>query len=835
MATGARPKTRHQSGTQLLKEYVGVGKPIDKLEVPTVRAVLQQCILLKDDMVLNDESSKNQIGSSTLAKKVAPIILAQWHKSNVKFCPPVIITEKSLVSKVDKLWNRVTEVARGRAKKAEKEKVDQLLDKLLDITTCPHKIMLCDEPGSACTGTEEEECKVKAHINCTCLMPSKLPVMELQWLYMQRNKIGEKSIMKMGGVDWKETEVQEKAAKNKADKEKAEVKAAKKRQKELDEKLAREKQARQFMAEEDEDEPEENPGTDLFIPADACELSEKQKKEADDIVDKLLDEKLGQCAHMVVRYLSRSKPKRNTMPVMNTAKASLRCCVSPVAAATIASEFLKDLIAAGYLGSDMAFLACDPSKLVRARRDVMEEAREQNMTKHTGVKIVGIGYDGRKDKHTRAMVSDSFGQVRMRMIDEEHVSVSEEPSGKYLAHFVPDEPIHPEKPALKTAEALYAVLEKYNSVDSLQILQGDSTNTNTGWKGGSHAHLENLLGRKLYWAICNLHTNELPLRHLIELIDGPTSSDKGFSGPVCSLLSQVEQMEFNPRFNGMPDGEALITIPEEVLEKMSTDQKTCYKLVLAVKAGKLPPEMQEMLCGMICHSRWLTTGQRIIFLWTRKHGLSGATFKVLEMLVKFCLEWYFKLYFDIKVKHFIADAPYHILTSLRILRTQPKKVRDAVTFYIRTGAWYAHSECLLLSLLASTDPSDRRFAVDQILKLRGHSDSGDTSVRPRVTPKLNLSATSLTKLITWKAGNVDEPVLTCSMTRAEIKSFLDKPYDPPKFSCHTQSTERCVKLVTEAAAAVCGQEARDGYIRARIHHREAMPIFTTKKHILSTF
>ena len=34
------------------------------------------------------------------------------------------------------------------------------------------------------------------------------------------------------------------------------------------------------------------------------------------------------------------------------------------------------------------------------------------------------------------------------------------------------------------------------------------------------------------------------------------------------------------------------------------------------------------------------------------------------MLVKFCLEWYFKLYFDIKVKHLIVDAPLDILTSL---------------------------------------------------------------------------------------------------------------------------------------------------------------------------
>ena len=53
--------------------------------------------------------------------------------------------------------------------------------------------------------------------------------------------------------------------------------------------------------------------------------------------------------------------------------------------------------------------------------------------------------------------------------------------------------------------------------------------------------------------------------------------------------------------------------------------------------------------------------------------------KTLELLVKFCLEYYFNLYFDMKVKHFIVDSPFHILTSHRILKTQPKKFRDAVT------------------------------------------------------------------------------------------------------------------------------------------------------------
>ena len=138
-----------------------------------------------------------------------------------------------------------------------------------------------------------------------------------------------------------------------------------------------------------------------------------------------------------------------------------------------------------------------------------------------------------------------------------------------------------------------------------------------------------------------------------------------------------------------------------------------------------------------------------------------------------------------KVHHLIKDAPHHILTSLRILRTQPKRVKDVITFYVRSGAWYAHSECLLLSLLASSDFEDRKFAVKQILKLRGSKEYGDNSVRPRITPKMNLSATSLVKLITWKPGEIQEPSFTCKIPTNDIKTFVEVPFNPPKFSCHT--------------------------------------------------
>ena len=67
--------------------------------------------------------------------------------------------------------------------------------------------------------------------------------------------------------------------------------------------------------------------------------------------------------------------------------------------------------------------------------------------------------------------------------------------------------------------------------------------------------MEKLLNRKVFWVICQLHTNELPLRHLIECLgiddssyialnnifspDGKSTSKDGFSGPIGKLLSKV--------------------------------------------------------------------------------------------------------------------------------------------------------------------------------------------------------------------------------------------------------------------------------------------------------
>ena len=82
--------------------------------------------------------------------------------------------------------------------------MEDLLDKLLDMTTCKHTILLCDQVDSQCK--ETKNCLVRALIKCDCPKESKVPVMELPWLAAQRAKIGEKSSLLMSNNDKVETE-----------------------------------------------------------------------------------------------------------------------------------------------------------------------------------------------------------------------------------------------------------------------------------------------------------------------------------------------------------------------------------------------------------------------------------------------------------------------------------------------------------------------------------------------------------------------------------------------------------------------------------------------------
>ena len=121
--------------------------------------------------------------------------------------------------------------------------------------------------------------------------------------------------------------------------------------------------------------------------------------------------------------------------------------------------------------------------------------------------------------------------------------------------------------------------------------------------------------------------NELPLRHLIESLDGKTTSKDGFSGPIGKMLSRVNTMSQKSSFEAITGTEELIELPEKVVKDMSTDSSLCYQLLVALRTGELRSELATRICGNIVHSRWLTTGQSLIMLYMSNHDFTGETLR----------------------------------------------------------------------------------------------------------------------------------------------------------------------------------------------------------------
>ena len=104
------------------------------------------------------------------------------------------------------------------------------------------------------------------------------------------------------------------------------------------------------------------------------------------------------------------------------------------------------------------------------------------------------------------------------------------------------------------------------------MIGSGSTAVNTGYKGGA---ITLLLERELDHQpclICLLHINELPLRHLLIELDGPTQGDKAFKGPIGKLLKFADDYTANKNFIPITDGEGVRYLPQDVIKDLSKDQ-----------------------------------------------------------------------------------------------------------------------------------------------------------------------------------------------------------------------------------------------------------------------
>lgn len=289
--------------------------------------------------------------------------------------------------------------------------------------------------------------------------------------------------------------------------------------------------------------------------------------------------------------------------------------------------------------------------------------------------------------------------------------------------------------------------------------------------------------------MCLSHILELPTKKLIKNLDGPSLSGDKYSGPIGSLLSDVESLPLNFDFPVL-DASLIPAISSEALSKLNGDQNMFVKLVLIITTGQIPKNFKNYKIGEMSQARWVTTNTRVLYLFICVHGLDPTSTYKLRLLVEFIINVYANAWFSLRINEKWTVAPKIYLDAILKLQSQDQVVQDAVARTFQTGAYWLHSEMILQHLLSEGSREDREFAYSTILQIRqakGHGDIGDSSYRKRKNPPINMKATGFQDVIDW-SNKLDlyEPVLTANIASKDLVQFLYNPMEVENLPAHTQ-------------------------------------------------
>ena len=120
------------------------------------------------------------------------------------------------------------------------------------------------------------------------------------------------------------------------------------------------------------------------------------------------------------------------------------------------------------------------------------------------------------------------------------------------------------------------------------------------------------LDRTLQWLLCMLHLNELPLKHLLEFLDGITSGPTSFKGSIGKAIN--EDLRLLPIANLQPLNSCVNKLPEIIISELSTDQSFLYYICMTVQHGReylLYHNVMSNSPGALNQARWLTKANRI--------------------------------------------------------------------------------------------------------------------------------------------------------------------------------------------------------------------------------
>ena len=154
--------------------------------------------------------------------------------------------------------------------------------------------------------------------------------------------------------------------------------------------------------------------------------------------------------------------------------------------------------------------------------------------------------------------------------------------------------------------------------------------------------IDGTINQPVHWCICLLHLNELPLRHLMEFLDGKSSCPRSYTGNLGKELNSCHELPITD-FQPIASPEMPV-VPLFIMKTLSTGQRYLYEMMQVVITGRTPSKIVSQTPDPLNHSRWVTTASRILRLYIATPQPDSK----LKILTKYVIKVYAPSWFLIK-------------------------------------------------------------------------------------------------------------------------------------------------------------------------------------------
>ena len=189
-------------------------------------------------------------------------------------------------------------------------------------------------------------------------------------------------------------------------------------------------------------------------------------------------------------------------------------------------------------------------------------------------------------------------------------------------------------------------------------------------------------------------------------LDGATSDPSGFTGSIEKALISCEKMP-TKRFKRIDCSLPLLNEKE-----LSSDQRHLHEMCQAISTGKCPTDLSIRNPGLLSHSRWLTTANRILRLYVAvDHPTEELSHLVTHVMKVYALVW-----FTIKSKPSCKDEARHVFQLVSKSRYLSEDLINIIDPVIQHSAFFAHPENFLISMIADDRKHIRELGIRRLLK-----------------------------------------------------------------------------------------------------------------------